>query len=163
MSGVIRELQALPDQDIRAMATYLASFNSPSHEPAALDAVAKQAIARAAQNQSALLGPAQRMFQSACAACHHDGDGPTVLGLNRPLALSSKLTSDSPDNLIRTILEGVRDPATSEIGFMQGFGDVLSDAQIADLATYLRARYAPQAPAWPDLTAVVARVRQTSP
>ena len=163
MSGVIRELQALPDQDIRAMATYLASFNSPSQEPAALDAVAKQAIARAAQNQSALLGPAQRMFQSACAACHHDGDGPTVLGLNRPLALSSKLTSDSPDNLIRTILEGVRDPATSEIGFMQGFGDVLSDAQIADLATYLRARYAPQAPAWPDLTAVVARVRQTSP
>ncbi|WP_431777683.1 c-type cytochrome [Ottowia caeni] len=163
MSEVVRELQALPDQDIRAMATYLASFNAPAQDPATLDSAAQQAIARAAQNQSALLGPAQRMFQSACAACHHDGDGPSVLGLNRPMALSSKLTSDRPDNLIRTILEGVRDPATREIGFMQGFGDVLSDAQIADLATYLRARYAPQAPAWTDLTSTVARVRQTIP
>ena len=116
-------------------------------------------MARAAQSQSTLLGPSQRLFETACAACHHDGDGPTVLGLNRPLALSSKLTSDRPDNLIRTILEGVRDPATREIGFMQGFGEVLSDTQIADLATYLRARYAPQAPAWKNLPSEVKRVR----
>ncbi|MGB3070957.1 MAG: molybdopterin cofactor-binding domain-containing protein [Ottowia sp.] len=160
MSEVVGELQALPDEDIRAMATYLASFNAPSPAPAELDAVARQAVARAAQSQSTLLGPAQRMFETACAACHHDGDGPTVLGLNRPLALSSKLSSDRPDNLIRTILEGVREPATREIGFMQGFGDVLSDTQIAELAIYLRARYAPQAPAWTDLPSHVARVRQ---
>ena len=162
MSEVVHELQALPDEDIRAMATYLASFNAPAPAPAELDATARQAIAGAAQGQDTLLGPAQRMFETACAACHHDGNGPTVLGLNRPLAQSSKLSGDRPDNLIRTILEGVREPATREIGFMQGFGDVLSDAQISELAMYLRARYAPQAPAWTDLPAQVARVRHES-
>ncbi len=148
MAEVVRELQALPDADIRAMATYLASFNAPAPDTAALDAAAQAAIARAAQGPGALLGPAQRLFDGACAACHHDGDGPTVLGLNRPLALSSKLTSERPDNLLRTILEGVREPATRDIGFMQGFGEVLSDTQIAELAAYLRARYAPGRPPW---------------
>ena len=98
----------------------------------------------------------------ACAACHHDGDGPTVLGVNTPLALSTKLASERPDNLIRTILEGVQQPATREIGFMAGFADALSDAQIADIVAYMRARYAPQAPAWPDLPAQVARLRATA-
>ncbi|WP_028604762.1 molybdopterin cofactor-binding domain-containing protein [Ottowia thiooxydans] len=160
MAEVVREMQALPNEDIQAMATYLASLNPAVPDPATLDAVAQRAVTRAALGQGALLGPAQRVFETACAACHHDGNGPTVLGQNRPLALSSKLTSDQPDNLIQTILQGVRDPATREIGFMQGFGDVLSDTQIAELATYLRARYAPQSPAWVDLPAQVARVRQ---
>lgn len=159
MAEVVRELQTLPDTDIRAMATYLGSFNAVAN-PAELDIVANQAISRAAQTQDTLLGPSQRLFETSCAACHHDGDGPTVLGLNRPLALSSKLSSDRPDNLIRTILEGVREPATQGIGFMQGFGDVLSDTQIAELSIYLRARYAPQAPAWTDLPSEVARVRR---
>ncbi|MBU1358820.1 MAG: cytochrome c, partial [Gammaproteobacteria bacterium] len=106
-----------------------------------------------------LLGPAQRMFDSACAACHHDGDGPTLLGVNTPLALSSKLTSATPDNLLRTILEGVREPASADLGFMPAFRDALDDAQIAELAGYMRARFAPQAPAWKDLPAAVSRVR----
>ena len=42
---------------------------------------------------------------------------------------------------------------------MAGFADALSDAQIANIAAYMRARYAPQAPAWPDLPAQVARLR----
>ena len=147
---------------MRALATYLASFNPPAPDTAALQAQAAHAVARAAHGSDQLLGPAQRMFETACAACHHDGDGPRLLGVNTPLALSSKLTSDWPDNLIRTILEGVREPATRDIGFMQGFGDVLSDAQIADLAAYMRARYAPQASAWADLPAQVARVRGES-
>ncbi|MET4577298.1 molybdopterin cofactor-binding domain-containing protein [Ottowia thiooxydans] len=160
MAEVVREMQALPNEDIQAMATYLASLNPTVADPATLAAAAQQVVTQAALGQGALLGPAQRTFETACAACHHDGDGPTVLGQNRPLALSSKLTSDRPDNLIQTILQGVRDPATREIGFMQGFGDVFSDAQIAELATYLRARYAPNSPPWVDLQAQVARVRQ---
>jgi nicotinate dehydrogenase subunit B len=99
------------------------------------------------------------MFDSACAACHHDGNGPTLLGANVPLALNSNLTSARPDNLLRTILEGVREPATREIGFMPAFREALSDAQIAELAGYMRARFAPQEPAWKDLRSEVARVR----
>ncbi|WP_077000256.1 molybdopterin cofactor-binding domain-containing protein [Variovorax sp. KK3] len=162
MAEVVRELAAVPDDDIRAMATYLASFNAPSAEPEA-KAQALRVVATAAASQPRLLGPAQRMFDSACAACHHDGNGPTLLGANVPLALNSNLTSTRPDNLLRTILDGVRDPATRDIGFMPAFRDALSDAQIAELAGYMRARFAPQEEAWRDLPQAVARVRSVAP
>lgn len=161
MAEVVRELAAVPDEDIRAMASYLASFN-PAASDAQADARAQRAVATAAAGQSQLLGRAQRMFDGACGACHHDGDGPTLLGVNTPLALNSNLASDRPDNLLRTILEGVREPASREIGFMPAFRDALDDAQIAELAGYMRARFAPQAAAWKDLPQSVARVRAAS-
>jgi nicotinate dehydrogenase subunit B len=99
------------------------------------------------------------MFDGACAACHHDGNGPTLLGVNTPLALNSNLASARPDNLLRTILEGVREPASRDIGFMPAFRDALDDAQIAELAGYMRARFAPQEPPWTDLPGSVARLR----
>ncbi|WP_431274490.1 c-type cytochrome [Variovorax ureilyticus] len=161
MAEVVRELAAVPDSDIRAMATYLAAFNPPLPDEAAATQ-AQQAMARAAAGQGRLLGAGQRMFDGACAACHHDGDGPTLLGVNTPLALNSNLTSARPDNLLRTILEGVREPASRDIGFMPAFREVLDDAQIAELAGYMRARFAPQEPPWQDLRGSVARVRAAS-
>jgi nicotinate dehydrogenase subunit B len=158
MAEVVRELAVVPDEDIRAMATYLASFN-PALDGAAASAQAQRAGATAAGGANRLLGPAQRLFDGACAACHHDGDGPTLLGVNRPLALNSNLASARPDNLLRTILDGVREPASRDIGFMPAFREALDDAQIAELAGYMRARFAPQAPAWENLQAEVARVR----
>jgi nicotinate dehydrogenase subunit B len=160
MAEVVRELAQVPDADVRAMATYLASFNpAPAAEP---QAVAQQVVDTAARTQGRLLGPAQRMFDSACASCHHDGDGPTLLGVNTPLALNSNLASARPDNLLRTILDGVREPASRDIGFMPAFREALDDRQIAELAGYMRARFAPQEPAWADLQAQVARVRAVS-
>ncbi|RYF68506.1 MAG: cytochrome c, partial [Comamonadaceae bacterium] len=171
MAEVVHEMQQLPDADIRAMANYLASFNAAPQAQVEADSEARQqqawALVRsAASGQGQLLGPAQRLFDSACAACHHDGavgtasgGGPTLLGVNTPLALNSQLASDRPDNLIRTILDGVRAPATRDIGYMPAFREALSDAQIADLAGYMRARFAPQAAPWPELGAQVSRVR----
>ncbi|WP_440533144.1 molybdopterin cofactor-binding domain-containing protein [Variovorax sp. YR566] len=157
MAEVVRELAQVPDEDVRAMATYLGSFNpAPSVQPTV---VAQQAVDNAARTQGQLLGPAQRMFDSACASCHHDGNGPTLLGVNTPLALNSNLTSARPDNLLRTILDGVREPASRDIGFMPAFREVLDDRQIAELAGYMRTRFAPQEPAWANLPADVARVR----
>ena len=161
MAEVVRELGAVADEDIRAMATYLASFN-PAVDDAEAGARAQRAVATAAAGQGRLLGSAQRMFDGACAACHHDGNGPTLLGVNTPLALNSNLTSDRPDNLLRTILDGVREPASRDIGFMPAFRDALDDRQIAELAGYMRARFAPQAAAWKDLPQSVARVRAES-
>ncbi|CAN7779974.1 molybdopterin-dependent oxidoreductase [Variovorax sp. LjRoot84] len=156
MAEVVHELQQLPAADIRAMASYLASYTPAPTDPRA---VAARAIQTAAEGKQRLLGQPQRMFDSACASCHHDGDGPKLLGVNAPLALNSQLTSDRPDNLLHTILDGVREPATKEIGFMPPFRDALDDSQIAELAGYMRKRFAPQAPEWIDLPAQVARVR----
>lgn len=162
MAEVVRELAAVPDADIRAMASYLASF-SPATTRDDAAAKARDAVTAAAAGQGRLLGAGQRMFDSACAACHHDGDGPTLLGVNTPLALNSNLTSARPDNLLRTILDGVREPASRDIGFMPAFRDALDDTQIAELAGYMRSRFAPQEPAWKNMAQEVARLRAAGP
>ena len=119
---------------------------------------AAAAVARAAA-LTPQPGPAQRLFNGACAACHHDGDGPRLLGVNIPLALNSNLHSDRPDNLLQVIVHGIREPASRDIGFMPAFGPALSDRQITELAHYLRQRYAPGRPAWRDVPEALARVR----
>ncbi len=160
MAPVVRELRRVPDADIRAMAIYLASFNEqPQAASAGAGAAAQVVQAAATTSAAAQPGPGQRLFDNACAACHHDGDGPKLLGVNTPLALSSKLHSDRPDNLIHTILDGVQQPPGLEVGFMAGFRDALDDAQIEQLARYMRARFAPQQPAWRELGATVTQMR----
>ena len=161
MAEVVRNLQDVPEADVRAMAHYLASFGSVATAEQAQQA-ATTAIARGAQTAPTLLGPAQRLFDQACAACHHDGQGPRLLGVNVPLALNSNLHSDRPDNLLRTILEGVQEPATQDIGFMPAFSQAFDDRQLIELAGYMRARFAPQRPAWSDLPEAVARVRASA-
>ncbi|MEO8024180.1 molybdopterin cofactor-binding domain-containing protein [Polaromonas sp.] len=160
MAPVVKELSALPDDDIRAMASYLTSFNQPLVEPESAER-AKQVVLSAQQSGAALPGPGQRLFNGACASCHHDGNGPKLLGVNAPLALNSKLHSERPDNLIRVILDGIRTPATAQIGFMPAFRHSLDDGQIATLASYMRGRYAPAQPVWKDLPATVSRLRAT--
>jgi nicotinate dehydrogenase subunit B len=159
MGAVVKELQALPDADITAMASYLASFNHPITE-AQSQAKALEVVANAKRSASALLGPGQRLFSGACTSCHHDGDGPKLLGVNPPLALNSNLHSTKPDNLINIILNGVREPATRDIAYMPAFKYALSDAQIAELAGYMRSRYAPGEAAWNNLPADIARLRK---
>ena len=175
MAPVVQQLAQLPDADVRAMASYLASFNAPAVVPAAsrgaaLDparrsattvatALADRLVARSNTRAATSTGPAQRLFTTACGACHHDGDGPHLLGQNLPLALNSNLHSARPDNLLQVILDGIREPASQDIGFMPAFRHSLDDAQMAQLAAYLRQRYAPDQPAWRDLAATSARVR----
>ena len=157
MTAVVQQLAQVPDADVRAMATYLASFNPPATDSAAL---AQQLVQQAADQRSALVGsPGQRMFDGACSACHHDGDGPKLLGVNQPLALNTNLHSQLPDNLIRVILDGVQDVPGPQVGFMPGFRHALTDTQIAELARYMRQRYAPSQAPWENLEATVARVR----
>jgi nicotinate dehydrogenase subunit B len=165
MAPVVQQLAQLPDADVRAMAVYLASFNSASTTPggAALAASPSTALVTQSSVRAAeLAGPAQRLFTTACGACHHDGDGPQLLGQNLPLALNSNLHSARPDNLLRVILEGIREPATQDIGFMPAFRHSFDDAQIALLAAYMRQRFAPDKPAWRDLAAASATVRATA-
>ncbi|SFC52329.1 nicotinate dehydrogenase subunit B [Polaromonas sp. OV174] len=158
MGPVVKELGALPDQDIRAMATYLAPYNEPVSEVESAERT-RQVVLSAQQSFTGLPGPGQRLFNGACASCHHDGDGPRLLGVNTPLALNSNLHSERPDNLIRVILGGIRSPATTDLGFMPAFRHSLNDEQIESLATYMRSRYAPGEPAWRDLKGSISRLR----
>lgn len=160
MADVVRNLQSVADADLQAMAHYLASFNPPLSSTQTQQ-LAQQAVAQAAQSRTVLPNASQRLFESACGTCHHDGQGPRVLGVNVPLALNSNLHSAQPDNVLRVILEGVQNPPTTAVGFMPSFAEAFDDQQLIDLLTYMRQRYAPDKTAWPDLASSIARVRNS--
>jgi nicotinate dehydrogenase subunit B len=160
MAEVISGLAGAPDEDLRAMAHYLASLQGRP-EQAAVDALARQTIEQA-RASAPLPDATSQLFESACGACHSEGLAPVNLGLNLPLALNGKVRDASPDDLIRVLLDGIQKPAASEIAFMPGFRQALDDRQIADLLGWMRRRYAPEAPPWPageTLRVTVARVR----
>ncbi len=160
MAHVVEVMQPLPDTDIRAMATYLASLNEA---PADTKAQSEAAVAasEAAKASAAHISPkGERLFNGACATCH---TGNTILS---SLALNSNLHADTPDNLIQAILNGVEAPAIlaqttgregPEVMAMPAFRETLNESQIKDLAAYLRARFAPDKPAWTETTNAMQR------
>ena len=155
MAPVVRELKALPDQDIRAMATYLASFNEGAPDG--------NADALAARLESATLSiiansPGARIYQGACAVCHEVG-GPALFGSRPSLSLNSNVHSDVPDNLIQVILHGIAAPVSPELGYMPAFRGSLSDRQLGELVGYLRRQFAPGKPAWSGIDAAIARLK----
>ncbi|MGO4333141.1 c-type cytochrome, partial [Cupriavidus sp. M-11] len=116
---------------------------------------------RSAAAARALAGPAQRLYQSACAVCHQGEQGIRQFGIKPSLALNTNLHGDKPDNLIRVLLDGIPAPAASALGYMPAFGDSLDDAQLTQLVHYLRARFAPDKPAWDNVDETLARARAT--
>jgi nicotinate dehydrogenase subunit B len=161
MGPVVSELAALPDSDIRAMANYLASLNpaEPNANPQALAREYEQASAQASLSTPAASSLGARLFDGACAACHHTGNGPQLFGAHPSLALNTNLHSTAPDNLIRVILDGIGSPARPELGTMPAYRDSFNDAQVAELVSYLRQQFAGGKPAWQDVEASVARIR----
>ena len=151
MAPVIEELLTLPDLDIDAMATYLASFNQPG--------LNVEPRAAAAAMPSSAGTPGARLYDGACAVCHEGGDRPDVFGIRPSLALNTNLHSDRPDNLVRVILEGVTTEASGRHGAMPAFRNHFDDRQMSTLVRYLRATFAPQRPAWTEVEQTVARLR----
>jgi nicotinate dehydrogenase subunit B len=160
MAPVVKELTALPDPEIRAMAVYLASFNGAALDGAAEKTLAAnlEATTRVRATPASPVGA--RLYQGACAVCHAVG-GPPLFGSRPSLALNSNLHSAVPDNLIQVILHGIAAPASSDLGYMPAFKDSLNDDQVTELVTYLRRQFAPERPAWSNLAAAISRARQT--
>ena len=94
--------------------------------------------------------------------CHEVGGAP-LFGSRPSLALNSNLHSASPDNLIQDRAAGIATPASSDLGYMPGFKDSLSDDQLAGLVSFLRRQFAPGKPPWTGVEAAVGRVRATPP
>ncbi|MDR6293232.1 nicotinate dehydrogenase subunit B [Inquilinus ginsengisoli] len=158
MAPVVAELAALPDQDIRAMATYLAS-HGPADVAESDRTAAVQAIEASAASASTEISRAGRLYDGACAVCHDGGERPDLFGIRPSLAFNSNVHSDHPDNLIRVILNGAASPTLAHAGAMPAFGPVLDDSQIADLAAYIRGRFAPGRQPWENTADTVRRLR----
>jgi nicotinate dehydrogenase subunit B len=154
MAPVVKELAALPDEDIHAMAVYLASFNETAKDKPEALAARLETSTRVAFAPS----PGARLYQGACAVCHEVGGLP-LFGSRPSLALNSNLHSAQPENLIQVVLHGIAKPAFSDLGYMPAFKDSMSDAQIAELVSFLRQQFAPDKPAWTDVVSSVSRIR----
>ncbi len=131
---VLHSTQHLSEADLQAMARYLGSLPEPSRPEPAEEKRPQQLAARAA------LGA--KLFTQHCASCHGEqGDGQ---GLYPPLAGNRSLALASPNNLIKAIRQGGFGPSTAAnprpFG-MPPFGHLLSEAEIAAVATYLRLRW----------------------
>jgi nicotinate dehydrogenase subunit B len=159
MAPVVKELAALPDEDIRAMAAYLGSFNDAAIGKADQDALATR-LESLTRTRAASASPAgARLYEGACAVCHQVG-GPPLFGSRPSLALNSNLHATVPDNLIQVILHGIASPVSSDLGYMPAFKDSMSDDQLAELVSYLRQQFAPEKPAWSGVRAAIGRIRQ---
>jgi nicotinate dehydrogenase subunit B len=156
MAPVVKELASLPDQDIRAMAVYLSSFNDKAISQSDQDALAARLEGVTGSRVVSASAIGARLYQGACAVCHQVGGAP-LFGSRPSLALNSNLHSAVPDNLIQVILHGIASPASSDLGYMPGFKDSLSTDQVAELVSYLRQQFAPGKPPWADVHAAVSR------
>jgi len=126
MAPVVHELKALPDSEIRAMAVYLASLNTPL----ALDQIDAQRGQIVSSTASALHPPTSaiaRLYEGACGVCHEPG-GALTASAAPPLGLNTNLHADRPDNFLRVVIDGIKESAH---GAMPAFRNTLDDSQIA--------------------------------
>jgi mono/diheme cytochrome c family protein len=150
MTPVTEELAHVPEADVRAMAVYVASM-MPNETK----------VANAAKMpRDAADHPAQAIFVGACGGCHGQ-DAPMTRDGAPSLALSSAVNAPTPAGAIQIILHGIPWREGKAAPYMPSFASALTDAQVAQLAGYLRAAYSDK-PAWSDLPAEVAKARGAS-
>jgi mono/diheme cytochrome c family protein len=133
---VYRSTQNLTAEDLRAMAVYLKALPQASAE--------QQPVEPAEANVMRL---GAKIYDDHCASCHGDlGEG--VANVYPPLAGNGAATMVSPNNLIKAVLHGGFPPATRgnprPFG-MPPFKQVLSETEVAAVATYVRQSWGNQA------------------
>ena len=139
---VYRSTQHLSGQDLHAMAAYLKTLpqgdaGQEKAEPAGADVMR--------------LGG--KIYADRCASCHGEsGEGSAKA--YPPLAANRAVTMASPNNLIKAILHGGFAPSTRgnprPFG-MPPFKQVLSESEVAAVATYVRQSWGNQAQAVREL------------
>lgn len=138
---VLGSTQHLSDADLRAMAEYLRALAPPQARRDAPTAVAAERLASGG-----------RLYGRHCAGCHgENGEGGGSGGqlLVPALAGNRIVTMEPPVNLLGVILGGGYAPATARhpdpFG-MPPFMQLLTDDEVAAVATFLRRRWGHAAP-----------------
>ena len=121
----------ISDADLAAMAVYLKRVPASGRDVAG----------RAADPATLRMGEA--IYVDSCAACHR-ADGAGVVGMFPPMKGDALLHAADPTGLTRIILTGARaipTPGAPTPLAMPAYGAKLSDAQVAAVATYIRATW----------------------
>jgi mono/diheme cytochrome c family protein len=167
MAEVVRNLAQVPEEDVRAIATYVASLDARSAEQrrkaseSALARVGRGAeraasAKEAKESKESALAAGAAVYAEACAECHdrgRDGQGGALA-----LPLATGLTMPTPRNLIYITRDGIV-PAEGEHGpWMPSYRGALSERQLADLVIYLRSLT--DQPPWTDVPGEVRKIAQ---
>ncbi len=122
--------QHLSESDLQAIAVYLKEI------PAAEDSDA----ASAKDNDSAAMTRGKALYLDNCTGCHMEG-GEGVADVFPPLKASAPVQSKEPATVLKALIDGATVAATKEKPTalaMPAFGWKFSDAEVADIATYIR-------------------------
>ena len=133
---VFRSTQYLTDADARAMATYLQALPPQPGHPAPAAAPPAAALARGG-----------KVYEQQCAQCHGE-QGQGQPGAFPPLAGNRAVQLADPTNVLRVVLQGGYLPATAGNPRPHGmppFQHLLSDEDVAAVATYVRSSWGNQA------------------
>jgi mono/diheme cytochrome c family protein len=155
MAPVVAALATVPESDVRAIAAYVAPMLAKHGES---EKRVEDRQAQAAQNNP----EGAQLYADTCATCHEtSGHVPfTVASLGQ----HTSIHGPDPRNVIHVILHGIQPPDGTVGAIMPAFADTLNDAQIAEIVSYLRARFS-SGPQWSNVGDEVARIRrqETSP
>jgi mono/diheme cytochrome c family protein len=152
MAEVIQSLARAPEDDLRAIAAYVASLD-PRTESERMKSAATGASRQTPVSTDSAVVRGALVYAGACADCHDRGR--QAEGGALPLELATGLTMPTPSNLIRIVREGIV-PQDGERGdWMPAYAGALTDEQLADLVTYLRSTTG--RPPWEDVAAEVKR------
>jgi len=162
MFPVVQGLRALPDADVRAIATYFADVDKATDPMTSLSAAGTSAMSYASAMTGKQFDPDDeadaRLYTAACASCHDNADGKPRAA--RPdLALNSAVHLSDPSNLIQVIMRGVGSDEGMPGVVMPAFSGALSDADVARIAAYLR-RTRTNLPPWADLWMKISEIRR---
>jgi mono/diheme cytochrome c family protein len=159
MDPVVRNLARAPEQDVRAITTYLLTLmeresvvrSKPERAPVASD---RGGTVRGLERGAAL-------YAGNCAQCH-DAGRTASSGSGLDLALGTAMTIPTSANLIRITLEGIAAPDGEAGRFMPGFASALTDDQMRDLVAYIRVYFGRQPP-WRDVDTQLKKARASRP
>jgi mono/diheme cytochrome c family protein len=170
MAPVTRALAGASQEDVRAIAAYVASLGMSSAAErerrvgeltAKVDRETVQTSAKGEpRGKPATLASdtGRTVYAGACAQCHEQARGGPVEGA-LPLSLSSAVAAPTPRNLVQITLHGIAPPPGERGAWMPAFGGAFTDAQVAALADYVRVTFSDQPP-WKDVESVVKSIRQ---
>ncbi|HEX3504755.1 MAG TPA: cytochrome c [Xanthobacteraceae bacterium] len=165
MLEVASNLGAVPNDDLHALATYIAAQIGRPAAPT--PQVAKQLEAQGARGKTVAAAsadsqadPSQRrdatagddegalIYTATCSGCHQGPRAAPFGGID--FALSSNINGPSAKNLVNVVLNGLPAAGSKRTPIMPGFANAMDDRQVAALARYLRGHFTDK-PAWTDI------------
>jgi len=144
MAEVVRDLRRVPDEDVRAIATYIASLDRRTDEQRRTASNESAANLKKASSEHK---NGKAIYAGACGDCHDRGRQAEGGALQLPLATG--LTIPTARNLAYIIRQGI-EPQDGERGpWMQAFEASLSREELGDILRYLRSLTGK--PPWKDV------------